>query len=156
MELEPGHQWEKAVFGRCSLQKRPYRPMSRAPGTKAVMADQVNLNWNPSAPSTKVGQELMECTQSYMSAEDASKLKLYCAIGTVLDFMHNIDGFFMVNNRVLPIDLKWGNPPPQYERGSFLLIQKDCSGMTMWRSCLKIARALELGSADEHIYRIEL
>ena len=151
-----GYQWEKAVFGLSSEHRRMFRPMSRIAGIKKVIGEQVNLGWNPKTPHTKVGQELFECVQSYLTEEEAQKLKLYCAIGTVLDLMHNTDGFFMIDNRILPIDLKSGSLPPQYENGSFLLMQKECTGMSLWRSCLKIARAFNPECKDKFIYTVDL
>lgn len=156
MKMEdPGYQWEKAVFGISSEGGGKFYPMSQIAATRKVLQEQGRLGWNADKPHTTVGHELVECVRSYLRPEEALKLKLYCAVGTTLDFMHSTDGFFMIGNRVLPIDLKSGSPPPNYANGSFLLKQRECNGMSMWRPCFKIARALVTEGTGIYTYIIK-
>ena len=155
VELEVGHQWERSVFGRSSDQCRlRFQPMSRIAGTKKVIAEQCNVDWNPEKPKTTVGQEILSCVKSYLPRGEAQILKMYSAIGTVLDFQHNIDGFFMLRNVILPIDLKAGTPPPSYKKGSFLLMMKECNGIRLWRSCHVMASILQGNDPEGLLYTV--
>lgn len=155
-ELAVGLQWEKAVFGVHSSQyKNRIPPMSRIQATRRVISEQYRFRWNPSSPHTKVGKELLECIKSHLPTDKAKDLRLYCSLGTALDLYHNTDGFFMLQNDVLPVDLKSGSVPHDYINSSFLLMMRECNGFTMWRACRKIAEILSRKDTDtSYIYSL--
>jgi len=154
-ELDVGYQWERSVFGTSSDQyKQRFLPVSRIEATKKAISEQWSRDWDPEKPKTTLGQEILACTKSYMSPMNAEKLRLYCAIGTALDRIHNIDGFFSLGEKILPIDLKAGTPPAGYIFSSFLLLMKDCNGIRLWRVCRKIAEALESNDKSSGCYSL--
>ena len=71
-----------------------------------VMAEQDRINWNPSSPKTAISRYFFEKVQLSLRKQYQKSLRLYCAIGSNLDYFHGIDGFFWLNGAYYTFDIK--------------------------------------------------
>jgi hypothetical protein len=74
-----------------------------------VRREQEKVGWNPAVPSTHISQYLFEKVKADLAEEHRQKLRLYCAIGSRLDYFHGIDGFFELNDKIFTFDIKAGS-----------------------------------------------
>ncbi len=74
---------------------------------------QDKFDWNPQRPSTLLGDHLYTLVQSHLREEFKDDLRLYCAIGTRLDYFHGVDGFFGLRNAIFTFDLTVSDKGPK-------------------------------------------
>ena len=89
-----------------------------------VLKKQKSLDWDPLAPKTGLAKCLLDEVKYILSEDfgvDASNLRLYCAIGTSLDFHHGTDGFFELKGSIATFDLT-ANPLKQLKEGKARVI----------------------------------
>jgi hypothetical protein len=128
-----GRAWERKVFGQ-DIHKYRANPtyLGWQDAIEDVVRSQKRIYWNPKKPKTKTGIEIFECVQSYLPQFLASELELYCAIGTSLDFHHGVDGFFMIHDFIVTIDLTTGW---KSSHKAEVLIVRSNVGNSIWRPC---------------------
>jgi hypothetical protein len=142
-EIDPGWQWEKSIFGIHSNGHRSMARLTEQAAYQNARSLQGRLLWDPSCPTTTTGLELYNCVQSYLAPELAPRLLFYCAIGTALDYWYNIDGWFELNNVVVPIDLKVSPNGDRQRRVDVILVtMRECNGFRLWRTGKLIANVL--------------
>ena len=101
-----GEWWEKTFFGWTAQEIGTCSPpISVDEALDYAVGLQSQYAWNPSLPSTDAARSLFVAVQRSLAPEHAVELKLYCAIGSPLDFQHGGDGFFRVHNSVVLVDL---------------------------------------------------
>lgn len=105
--LKAGMRWEMEFFKCCSAEfpKPDYKDWNMS--VLEVLRSQESRHWNPCEPNTPVSLELFKLVKIYLRSgkEEVKKLKLYCALGTSLDFCHGVDGFFELNGSIATFDL---------------------------------------------------
>lgn len=104
-----GEDFEIAVFGFSHLEveksRRKYRGYpSLDVCIKRVRNIQQKLGWSPRRPTTKVSKALFRAVASHLGPYK-DKLRMFCAIGTALDFVHGTDLFFECCGSVVTVDL---------------------------------------------------
>ncbi len=115
-----GFEFETEVFGRSATWavRGPYQSFSVS--LREVL-DHQPADWNPFQPPTKIAGSLYWHTVKHWRKGDRSKLGLYVAIGTALDFWHNVDALFYYGDpktdwdwyahwRLVTIDLSLDKP----------------------------------------------
>ena len=109
VKVRDGEDFETAVFGfshrKVEKSRRRYRgypPLDIC--IKRVRNIQSKLGWSPVRPTTKVSRALFYAVASHLG-KHKRKLRMFCALGTVLDFIHGTDFFFECNGKVVTVDL---------------------------------------------------
>ncbi|MCR4279667.1 MAG: hypothetical protein NUV78_02955 [Candidatus Zambryskibacteria bacterium] len=96
-----GSEIEEEVVGRCMLKWNgkhvPYQQSMRS-----VMANQP---WDPSDPEPKFANDLHASVALALKLDDWSRLKLYTAVGSPLDYYHGVDCFFEFEGLIVTIDV---------------------------------------------------
>lgn len=62
---------------------------------------QETLSWDPRNPATRLAKNLTEAVKGRLPEKLKGKVLLYCALGTCLDHLAGIDGFFVLENNLL-------------------------------------------------------
>ena len=109
VEVKDGEGFEAAVFGFSHLQvEKTHRRYCGQPPLdvciRRVRNLQSQLGWSPRRPTTKVSKALFRTVASHLG-KYKNKLRMFCALGTVLDFIHGTDLFFECNGRIVTVDL---------------------------------------------------
>lgn len=108
-----------------------------------VVFKQAEMGWNPQYPSTKWGFKIFAGVADLLKRhEDKVKLRLYCSIGTLLDFHFKVDGFFMIDSYWVGIDLATWNKdllPGKVRSDIVLFSRKDCLHSRVHVPCKKVA-----------------
>lgn len=60
--------------------------------------------WSPE-PRTRYAKDLFAELRRHFPGELALKLKLYCSLGTPLDYWHGVDGFIELEKSIVTLDL---------------------------------------------------
>lgn len=140
--IRSGQKWELKMFGRTSGADVIPTYLEWQEAVDEVVHSQKELEWDPCRPRTTLGLSIFECVQSYLPKHLAFRLELYSAIGTSLDVHHGVDGFFMIDNFIVTIDLSTNQK--EFFKSDVLMVRKD-GVVHMWRTCLEIAHRLEKG-----------
>lgn len=110
IRLGTGEDFEAAVFGFSHLaiekSRRRYRggelPIEVC--IKRVCDIQTKLGWSPKRPTTKISKALFRAVASYLGPK-RHKLRMFCALGTALDFVYGTDLFFECDGAIVTVDL---------------------------------------------------
>ena len=104
---EEGHLFEEAFFNfipafdRSKLRQSNTQIISFKNSLTEVMQCQHSFPWDTKEPKTELATTLFNAVKSNLSKGTAKKLLLYCALGTTLDFVFRVDGFFILGNNYL-------------------------------------------------------
>ncbi len=135
-----GYDFERLIFGIDSSQMLEPHRLGYDDSLLDAIRRHRKLQWNPKTPSTPMAKELHNCVRSYLPADMQDSLRLYCALGSSLDFWHGVDGFFMTDEKgVATFDVSCRNKPNV--KADFLIKRRDIS-IYMWRTAQKIAYKL--------------
>jgi hypothetical protein len=134
--IKHGRVWEGEVFGFSSKNTSLPKYLLWQDALEDVVSSQSKMDWNPEIPKTHTSTELFACVQSYLPKHLQKKLKLYCALGTSLDYHYGVDGFFMIDNYIVTIDLTLSG---KTKHKAQVLICKTSMEISIWRQCQKIA-----------------
>jgi hypothetical protein len=140
--MQRGRAWERQVFGNDIHRHEWPEVFGWQTAIHQVVCLQASIPWRPREPKTKISNEIFECVQSYLPERLASKLEFYCAIGTSLDIKWGVDGFFMIDNFIVTIDLTTTHK--QSYEADVLIIRSNVSN-SIWRPCREIAEKLKKG-----------
>jgi len=110
-----GLVFEKRFFGKeASFDPKNLAAFKRGDGYESfrfcldeVRREQESVGWNPALPSTQISTYWFEQVKANLGKR-GDKLRLYCAIGSRLDFFHGIDGFFELDGQIFTFDIKAG------------------------------------------------
>ncbi len=138
-EILNGRQFEEIFFGITGHKIRRPIYVDWDPALIRVIQRQSDLGWDPRIPKTTLSHEFFECIKSYLPSEKAVDLRLFCCLGTTLDWHHGIDGFFMLDGIITTIDLSLKKKADF--KADFLISPPD-SPFTFWRICKEIAQKL--------------
>ena len=103
--MKHGRVWEFEFFGFSIDEEMRFEYASIREALCKVAEIQVERNWDPSNPPTKIAKKLFELVKGLLRPEDREDLQLYCALHTVLDQFHRGDGFFKIRENVVMLDL---------------------------------------------------
>jgi hypothetical protein len=95
-----GHLFEEEVLGTCRVEWHGYMTFH-----KSMDLVRSHQPCDPTDPSPRQANNFHARVAMAMGLEDWSELKLYSALGTPLDYLHGIDGFFEFKGRVVTFDL---------------------------------------------------
>lgn len=95
-----GHLFETEVLGECKVQWKGY--MSFKKSMELVRSHQ---SCDPTDPSPRQANNLHARVAIALGLEDWSELRLYSALGSPLDILHGVDGFFEFRGHTVTIDL---------------------------------------------------
>lgn len=141
--MQSGRVWERKVFGtNIHDNQTPPTYLGWQDAIEDVVRSQERMHWNPAKPKTKIGNEIFECVQSYLPEFLASELEFYCAIGTSLDYDWGVDGFFMIDDFIVTIDLTTGQK--NSHKADVLVVRSNLAN-SIWRVCREIAEKLKKG-----------
>ncbi len=97
-EGDKGYVWERVFFGFSTKRIRPQRgyvDWHRAYHHICLnQTEQYKGQWNPATPNTTASRTLFEAVKKELPQHLANVLRLYCSLGSELDFFHRVDGFF--------------------------------------------------------------
>ena len=141
LSLRQGRIWERRFFG-CTTDDFP-TPIKTSwdNALRYALNSQMRRRWDPSAPKTQIAGEAFECARSYIDPKWAGELRLYCALGTALDWYYGADGFFAIGETVVCIDLTCQVKPPRRRR--VLFTRDDCIGNRLWHPCNEVVRLFD-------------
>ena len=103
IELPKGRVYEKKFFGRQGSTHQPRFVARKTSLCKTIDLYKKN-GWNPE-PRTRYAKDFFAELRKHFPGELARKLKLYCSLGTPLDWWHGIDGFVELEKSVVTLDL---------------------------------------------------
>lgn len=107
---EQGRQFEEDFFGErpkvqdlstvcCGTGKSFHKNLF-----KVIEVQRTLFKWDPRNPKTELARKLFNAVKERLSRRVRAGLHLCCALGTPLDYMHGIDGFFFLwDNQEKPV-----------------------------------------------------
>ena len=102
-ELPEGRVYEKRFFGRLGAVHRPKFVARRTSFCKTVGLYK-QKGWD-TEPRTVYAKALLAEVRTHFTRSLASKIGLYCSLGTPLDYWHGIDGFIELERSIVTLDL---------------------------------------------------
>lgn len=135
--IEQGVLWEKEFFGVSNDMYGEPQYLNWQNAVAQVVEIQGHYNWDPRRPRTTKASEALDCVRSYLPPWMARKVGLFCSIGTALDRFHGVDGFFLIDDWLVTVDLatkmKTGDVKADF------ILAKNQSDVKLWRFCEEVA-----------------
>ncbi|MCC2630370.1 MAG: hypothetical protein K0S38_179 [Candidatus Paceibacter sp.] len=156
---QSGRNFEGEMFGICSIPiEHEPRNVSLTSALKYVKRwnNSGQLTWNPYSPPTKLAQRFLMGVRSALGGllvrrHSSFKVKMYCAIGTALDFSYGADGVFEVvyhgldHQRWTTFDLSLDTRISKKgkQKAHFLVLKKDLESPASFNAlCYAVAKRL--------------
>ncbi len=134
-----GHRFEEEFFGYSAHGAIfPQGRITYQNALEEVINNQPN-NWNPRRPHTNLSAGI--CKKIVTVLNVRSGLELYVSLGTPLDFLYGIDGFFLYYGHVVTFDLTVSISKFNY-KADVLITRKEITNGKAWYLAKKIARGL--------------
>jgi hypothetical protein len=136
IQYDPGRIFEYNFFGYYKDSSIAPKFISWQSAVKFVIANQHVYPWDPSVPSTSISRRLFGEVRKRIKSEFQHELKLYCALGTALDWWHHIDCFFLLGPYIVTMDITTDQDKKQV--GETLVIRRE----DVWPSQEEISKRI--------------
>lgn len=106
--FEQGHEFERDFFGfsptfdpdKIDFDVKKKKKIF-LDNVRKVILSQRKLSWDPKAPKTWRAKNLYFAVKSQLPKTQKNEILLCCALGTTLDWIYGIDGFFVLESNPL-------------------------------------------------------
>ncbi len=105
VNIQEGKFFETSVFHKCTGEDSDYKSMNYNDSLEWVKNHQPEKNFNK--PETLDSIQLSQLKSAIVSklSDVDEVLRFYTAIGSPLDFLHGVDGFFELGEHIVTVDL---------------------------------------------------
>lgn len=116
-----GRLYEREVLGSCKVAWDGKSYVAYDEALHGVIEGQP---WDPRDPTPRAASDLHASIALALGIEDWSKLGLFTAVGSPLDFFHGIDGFIAYRGRYVTFDVTT-NPHKDEAKADFVVTEDD-------------------------------